>query len=154
MKTDHDRDEGVLRTAAPNPRGAMKNPYGTPPIEIGGKTFGDMEARVAPFEDAGFDFARANEYLAGNPAARRHVVPDAIVSSCSECCMEEIDGKPNILGRMFRKPREGLGCRFCPVSLAGDRLPARKADGTYLKDRHGRVLSESEAVRMAEDGET
>lgn len=125
----------------------------TGPIRIGNKTFGAEEAEVLPFEDRTFDFARVNEYLAKNPAVRQHVVPDAMVSSCSECCMEEINGRPNILGRMFRKSREGKGCSGCPVSLASEKLPARMADGSFVRGRGGRVLSEADIVRIAEDGE-
>lgn len=125
----------------------------TGPIRAGGKTFGAKEAEVLPFEDAAFDFAHVNEYLLLNPAARQHVVPDAMVSSCSECCMEEINGKPNILGMLFRKSREGKGCSGCPVSLAAEKLPARMADGSFARGRNGRILSEADVVRIAEDGE-
>lgn len=125
----------------------------TPPIRAGGTTFGIMEAEVLPFEDGTFDFSRINEYLARNPAAQGHVVPDALVSSCSECCMAEIDGRPNILGRLFRESRRGKGCSGCPVSMASEKLPARMADGTYARDRSGRILSEADVVRIAEDGE-
>ena len=124
----------------------------TPPVKAGGITFGDAEAVVLPFENAAFDFARVNEYLIRNPAVRQHFVPDAMVSSCSECCMAEINGRPNVIGMLFRKSREGKGCSLCPVAAASERLPARMADGTYLKDESGRVLSEADAVRMAEDG--
>lgn len=125
----------------------------TGPIQAGDMIFGDTEAEILPFEDRTFDFAHVNEYLYKNPAVRQHVVPDALVSSCSECCMEEINGKPNILGYLFRKSREGKGCSGCPVAAASEKLPARKADGTLLRDAGGRVLSEADAVRMAEDGE-
>lgn len=129
-------------------------PAGTPPLLAGGLVFGEKEAEVLPFEDGTFDFARANEYLAENPAVRSHVIPDALVSSCSECCMAEINGRPNILGRLFRESRKGRGCSGCPVAMAAEKLPARMADGTYLRDGRGRILSEADAVRMAEDGET
>lgn len=125
----------------------------TGPIQIDGKTFGAEEAGVLPFENGTFDFARVNEYLARNPAVRQHVVPDALVSSCSECCMAEINGKPNILGYLFRKSREGKGCSGCPVSLASEKLPARMADGSFARDKAGRILSEADVVRIAEDGE-
>ncbi len=128
------------------------NGFRTPPIRAGELVFGEKEADAAPFEIASFDFSRINEYLAKNPAVREHVVPDALVSSCSECCMETINGRPNVLGMLFRKSREGKGCRLCPVSMASERLPARKADGTYLTDARGNVLSRADAVRIAEDG--
>lgn len=130
----------------------MSAPSLTPPLRAGSLVFGETEAEVLPFENAGFDFARVNGYLIKNPAVRQHVVPDALVSSCSECCMETINGQPNVIGRMFRKSREGKGCSFCPVGMASEKLPARKADGTYLRDACGRILSEADAVRMAHDG--
>ena len=125
----------------------------TPPIQAGDMIFGDAEAEVLPFEDRTFDFAHVNECLYKNPAVRQHVVPDAMVSSCSECCMEEINGKPNILGYLFRKSREGKGCSGCPVSLASEKLPARMADGSFARGRDGRILSEADVIRIAEDGE-
>lgn len=125
----------------------------TPPIQAGNMIFGDTEAEVLPFEDRTFDFAHVNEYLYKNPAVRQHVVPDALVSSCSECCMAEINGKPNILGMLFRKSREGRGCSGCPVSLASEKLPARMADGSFARDKAGRILSEADVIRIAEDGE-
>lgn len=125
----------------------------TGPIRAGGMAFGETEAGVLPFEDATFDFARVNEYLYKNPAVRQHIVPDALVSSCSECCMAEIDGRPNILGMLFRKSREGRGCSGCPVSLASEKLPARMADGGFARDKTGRILSEADVIRIAEDGE-
>lgn len=124
----------------------------TPPIRAGGITIGETEAEVLPFENGSFDFARVNEYLTRNPAVRQHIIPDAMVSSCSECCMESINGQPNVIGRMFRKSRKGKGCHLCPVSMASEKLPARAGDGGYLRDASGRVLSEADAVRMAEDG--
>lgn len=45
---------------------------------------------------------------------------ECLVSSCSECCMQEIDGKPNIKGALHRaeytKPW-GLDCAHCPITL-------------------------------------
>lgn len=124
----------------------------TPPVKTGNLTFGETEAEVFPFENNTFDFARVNEYLAKNPAVRQHVVPDALISSCSECCMETVNGRPNILGMLFRKSRDGKGCSLCPVAMASEKLPARTGSGEYLRDESGRVLSEADAVRMAEDG--
>lgn len=124
----------------------------TPPVRAGDIVFGEIESDVLPFENAAFDFARVNEYLTKNPAVRQHVVPDALVSSCSECCMPEINGQPNVIGMLFRKSREGKGCHLCPVAMASERLPARTGDGSYLTDKSGRALSEADAVRMAEDG--
>lgn len=158
----NERPAPETQTARAEPRGGTRMPregaqpadrYETGRIWAGGRVFGDLEAEVLPFEDGTFDFERVNEYLLKNPAIRRHIVPDAIVSSCSECCMAEINGKPNILGLMFRKSRQDKGCSGCPVSMASEKLPARKADGSYLKDANGRVLSEADMVRMAEDGE-
>lgn len=127
--------------------------YETPPIQIGNMIFGELESEVRPFENRAFTFDRINEYLRKNPAVRTHVIPDAIISSCSECCMEQINGQPNILGKLFRTSRKGKGCRFCPVSMASEKLPARRCDGQYIRDKHGRILSEADIVRMAEDGE-
>lgn len=53
---------------------------------------------------------------------------EALVSSCSECCMSTIDGKPNIKGMLHqqmmtvhRKSIHGdysfLDCQNCPVTL-------------------------------------
>ena len=92
--------------------------YETPPVQAGSITFGEIEAEILPFENKMFEFDRINEHLRGNPAARSHVIPNALVSSCSECCMEKINGQPNILGKLFRASRKGKGCRFCPVSMA------------------------------------
>ena len=126
----------------------------TPPIRIDGHVFGESGSDIRPFENAQFDFAKANEYLIKNPAAQQHVIPDALVSSCSECSMETINGQPNLLGRLFRESRKNKGCHRCPVAMAAERLPARTGDGAYLRSRDGRILSEADAVRMAEDGET
>lgn len=125
----------------------------TPPICVNELTLGLDEADVLPFEDATFDFANVNEYLLKNPAVRQHVIPDAMVSSCSECCMERINGRHNVLGAMFRKSRKGKSCSGCPVSIASEKLPARRADGSYLRSRSGQLLSKADVVRMAEDGE-
>lgn len=128
------------------------NNHETEPIQIGNHTIGDKESEVKPFKNHAFDFARVNEYLIKNPAVRQHVIPDAMISSYSECCMETINGQPNLLGRMFRKSREHLGCHLCPVSLASERLPARDSNGKYVKNNNGKILSETDVVRMAEDG--
>lgn len=127
--------------------------YETKPIQIDNRTIGNKESDARPFESHAFNFEHVNEYLAKNPAVRKHVVPNAMVSNCSECCMDTINGQPNILGRMFRKSRGKQGCHLCPVALASERLPARDAEGNYLKDSHGKTLSEADIIRMAEDGE-
>lgn len=127
--------------------------YETPPVQAGSITFGEIEAEILPFENKMFEFDRINEHLRGNPAARSHVVPNALISSCSECCMEKINGQPNILGKLFRASRKGKGCSQCPVAIASENLPARRADGRYIRNRNGRILSEADIVRMAEDGE-
>lgn len=127
--------------------------YETPPVQAGSITFGEIEAEILPFENKMFEFDRINEHLRRNPAARSHVIPNALVSSCSECCMKKINGQPNILGKLFRASRKGKGCRFCPVSMASEKLPARRGNGQYIRDKHGRILSEADIVRIAEDGE-
>jgi len=51
----------------------------------------------------------------------QQVKPINAVTSCSECCMERIDGKLNIQGiihRQFLIEKYGyLNCRKCPVHL-------------------------------------
>lgn len=45
---------------------------------------------------------------------------ECLVNSCSECCMLEIDGKPNIKGALHRAERTrpwGLDCQHCPITL-------------------------------------
>lgn len=127
--------------------------YKTKPVKAGNHVIGDKGSEIKPFENSTFNFTHINEHLAKNPAVRTHVIPDAMVSSCSECCMETINGQPNILGYLFRKSRGKQGCHLCPVSLASESLPARDADGNYIKNSHGKILSEADVVRMAEDGE-
>lgn len=127
--------------------------YETNHIRVNNHTIGDKESEVKPFENNMFDFAHINEHLAKNPAVQKHIIPDAMVSSCSECCMETINGQPNLLGYLFRKSRGKQGCHLCPVSLASESLPARNADGNYIKNSHGKILSEADVVCMAEDGE-
>lgn len=125
----------------------------TGPLQIGETVIGLDEADAFPFENSLFDFSRINEYLAKNPAVLTHIVPDSIINSCSECCMESINGFPNILGRMFRKSRKDKGCSGCPVLMASEKLPARMADGSFVRDRNEKILSEADVVRIAEDGE-
>lgn len=124
----------------------------TPPIQIGQIVLGSKTGTIEPFEDATADFAHINDYLIKNPAYQQHVIPDALVSSCSQCCMETINGQPNILGRLFRKSRGDLGCHRCPVSMASEKLPARDSAGNYVRNKHGQILSEAAVIRMAEDG--
>lgn len=130
----------------------MRN-YETKHIQAGNHTIGNKESEVKPFENHTFDFAHVNEYLAKNPAVQKHVIPDAMVSNCSECCMETINGRPNLLGYLFRKSRDKQGCHLCPVLLASESLPARNADGNYIKNNHDKILSEADMIRTAEDGE-
>lgn len=125
----------------------------TKPIRINDHTIGDKESNGKPFESHAFDFAHINEHLARNPATRRHVVPDAMVSSCSECCMDTINGRQNTLGYLFRKSREPMGCHLCPVAAASELLPARDAEGNYMLNENNEILSEADVIRMAEDGE-
>lgn len=124
----------------------------TKPIQVGSHTIGNKESNVKPFENHAFDFAHVNEHLARNPATRRHVVPDAMVSSCSEC-MDTINGRQNTLGYLFRKSRGNMGCHLCPVAAASESLPARDAEGNYMMDENNEILSEADVIRMAEDDE-
>lgn len=126
------------------------NSHETQPIKTGPVIIGSMESHVMPFEDATADFAHINDYLRKNPAYRTHIIPDSIVSSCSQCCMAEINGQPNILGMLHRKAHPH--CKGCTVPAAAEQLPARMSDGRFLKDHAGRILSKADAVRMAEDG--
>lgn len=125
----------------------------TKPIRICHKVFGKAEAEAKPFEIAEYDFTNRNERLAKNPADSGHRIPDAIVSSCSECCMKEVNGRQNLLGWLFQRSRGEEGCRNCPVSLASCKLPARMADGKALTDDSGNVLSEADIVQAAYDEE-
>ena len=105
----------------------------TEPITINNKIIGTKLPEVHPFEDATYDFTKANERLRKNPADSGHIEPNAIVNNCSECCMAEINGRPNIKGMQFRKSRKGKGCWQYPVAMGANHLPARMADGTIIR---------------------
>lgn len=125
----------------------------TPHLKVGTITIGTTEANNRPFENNIADFEHINDHLRKNPAYKKHIIPDALVSSCSECCMTEINGKPNILGLLFRKSRKGKDCRNCPVSNASAHLPARDAVGNLIQNHQEKILSESDIVQIAENNE-
>ena len=118
-------------------------------------------ADVAPFEPAGFDWANINRIQSRDPTKGHGIVPDAMVDSCSECCMLEINGRPNVLGRMWRKymtnPVTGyVDCSRCPVSASSERLQARDGTGELifrtLPDGRKIPLSQADVERMETDG--
>ena len=127
----------------------------TSPIRIGPSVVvGRTEAETRPFEPAGVDYAA--EYAKHNhdPTAGCHRVPDAVVNSCSECCMESINGKPNILGRMHRKMVNG--CSQCPVGQSSEYIQARDGSGNLLwkrmPDGTRRPVTKAEIMIMETDG--
>lgn len=75
---------------------------GTGPIRAAGHVFGLTEAEIRPFEPADIDWSALSEQKIKNPTYGQNQVPGAIVNSCSECCMTEINGKPNLLGRLHK----------------------------------------------------
>lgn len=119
-------------------------------IKVANTSFGELQAEILPFENALIDFSNINQYLFTNPAVIAHVIPDSIINSCSECCTETINGKPNMLGRLHRLRYKD--CGKCPVNIASERIPARDANGEYIRNREGRIMSEAEVTRMLEDG--
>lgn len=127
---------------------------GTGPIRAAGRTFGLAEAEAYPFEPADVDWSVLAERKIKNPTYGQNQVPDAIVNSCSECCLAEIDGKPNLLGRLHRKLVGS--CSRCPVSTSGDYVQARDGQGRklYVKnpDRTVRPMTQSELVVRETDG--
>lgn len=119
------------------------------------------EAEVMPFEPAGFDWKSINEIQQHNPTKGHAVVPDAMVDSCSECCMSEINGRPNVIGIMWRKfmtnPRTGhLDCGRCPITSASTKIQARDGQGKLmyqtLSDGTKVPLMEDNVVKMEIDG--
>lgn len=129
--------------------------YETGPFAIKGYgLLGAKEAEVRPFEPADVDFAAVNEKRLSDPTYGANVVPDALVGSCSQCCMAEINGKPNILGRMHRKIVKS--CSQCPVGGAGDFIQARDGDGNLLyvtlPDGTRRPMTQTELLYKEIDG--
>lgn len=132
----------------------MKDPI-TRPIHIGSSVvIGESEGLVQSFEPGNIDFSVTNERQFVNPTYGHNEVSDAIVNSCSECCMEQINGKPNLLGRMHRKMVGS--CSRCPVSSADDHIQARDGKGNLLwrrlPDGSHRPVTKSEAVILEIDG--
>lgn len=127
---------------------------GTGPIRAAGHVFGLTEAEIRPFEPADIDWSVLAERKIKNPTYGQNQVPSAIVNSCSECCMAEIDGKPNLLGRLHRKLVGS--CSRCPVGASGDYVQARDGQGRklYIKNPDGTVrpMTQSELVMRETDG--
>lgn len=125
----------------------------TEPLRVGKITVGDKSAEILPFEPAGIDYAHINERQKRDPTYGHAEVPDAVVNSCSECCMERVNGQPN-LKRLLHRNLVG-SCSRCPVSKASELLQARDADGNRLfvqnPDGTVRPMTEAEAVRIATD---
>lgn len=118
-------------------------------------------AEAAPFEPAGFDWSDINRIQARDPTQGHAIVPDAMVDSCSECCMAEVNGKPNVLGHMWRKymtnPATGsVDCSRCPVAASSEKLQARDGNGNpvfrTLPDGRKIPLSQADVERMETDG--
>ena len=127
---------------------------GTGPIQAAGRVFGLTEAEIGPFEPADIDWSALSEQKIKNPTYGQNQVPSAIVNSCSECCMAEINGKPNLLGRLHRKLVESYS--RCPVGASGDYVQARDGQGRklYIKNPDGTVrpMTQSELVMRETDG--
>lgn len=118
-------------------------------------------AEVMPFEPAGFDWSLINEVQLRDPTKGHALVPEAMVNSCSECCMPVVNGKPNVLGIMWRKfmthPRTGhVDCGRCPVSIASTKVQSRDGCGNpmwrMLFDGTKVPLTCDEVMRMETDG--
>ena len=128
----------------------MRPDHTTDPIAVGPVTVGDTEASVMPFEPADVDFSAVNKMRTRDPTYGQNQVPDAIVNSCSQCCMAEINGKPNLLGRLHRAMVDG--CGHCPVGMSGDHIQARDGDGNLMfhtyADGTRRPITQTEAMYM------
>lgn len=126
----------------------------TKPLQVGPVTVGEQDADIKPFEPADIDYANLNERQKRDPTYGHAQVPDSIVNSCSECCMESINGQPNLRRLLHRNLVKS--CSQCPVSHASDLLPARDSNGNTLfvrqPDGSIRPMTKSEAVKMAHDG--
>lgn len=126
----------------------------TGPIRANNITFGLKPAVVLPFEPANINYSVLAEKRKSDPTYGQDQVPDAIVNSCSECCMATINGRQNLLGRMHR----GLvkSCSQCPVGAAGDHIQARDGKGRPLfirgPDGELRPMTQFELVIMEMDG--
>lgn len=127
---------------------------GTGPIRAADRVFGLTEAEIRPFEPADIDWSALSERKIKNPTYGQNQVPGAVVNSCSECCMAEIDGKPNLLGHLHRKLVGS--CSRCPVGASGDYVQARDGRGRklYIKNPDGTVrpMTQSELVMHETDG--
>lgn len=129
-------------------------------IEIGRMTIGGKESRPAAFEDATVDMKDLNERLKHNAAYSYEVHPDAVVNSCSQCCMERINGEPNILGMLHRKKytrvdasgHKRLDCGSCPLTRDGKYMLARDGDGNLIKKANGTYVTQDELAKMEMDG--
>lgn len=126
----------------------------TKPLAAGPITVGEREGDVIPFEPANVDYTILNKMHTKNPTYGQNQVPDAIVNSCSECCMQYIEGKPNLLGRLHRNIVKS--CSQCPVGRAGDHIQARDGEGKKLfwvgPDGARRPMTQTEAMLMEIDG--
>lgn len=123
-------------------------------LTAGSIKIGAHAAEIRPFEPAGIDWTIVNAKRRSDPTYGQNVIPDAVVGSCSQCCMAEINGKPNLLGRLHRKKIKS--CSQCPVGHAASLIQARDADGRLLYARNPdgtrRPLTQHELVIMEMDG--
>lgn len=126
----------------------------TLPVRAGQIVIGIKEGRAMPFEPADIDYTTVNGHRLKDPTYGQNQVPDTIVNSCSECCMEQINGRPNLLGKMHRKTVKD--CRHCPVGTAGDHIQARDAAGRRLfwvnPDGSVAPMTQTELMQMETDG--
>lgn len=128
-------------------------------IEVGQITVGDKESSPRAFEDATVDMSNLNENLKHNAAFNYEIHPDAVINSCSQCCMEKVNGEPNILGMLHRAKytrvdgfgHKHLDCGSCPITKDNQYMPARDGNGDLIKDADGRPVSQAELVRMETD---
>ena len=132
----------------------MKPDIATKPLAVGSAVIGVQEADIRAFEPAGVDYTIVNQMQTHDPTYGQNKVPDAVVNSCSECCMEYINGKPNLRGRLHRAMVKS--CSQCPVGRAGNHIQARDGEGNKLFVRNPdgtlRPLMQTEAMLMETDG--
>lgn len=129
----------------------------TKPIQVGPSVvLGEAEGTAEPFEPADVDYAAEYRKQTRDPTAGNCQIPGAVVNSCSECCMETINGKPNLLGKMHRRMIKS--CSQCPVGSAGDRIQARDGNENLLfqrmPDGSKRPVTRAQLVIMEIDGTT
>lgn len=124
-------------------------------IEIGQK-----QHEPRPFEDATTDFREIRGKRFSNPSYGHEQHPGCIVNSCSECSMNMINGKPNMMGLLHRLrqtqvDRDGnryLDCSTCQITKDIKILGAKDADGNPLYHKDGSRVTAFEQMISMTDG--